>query len=340
MEKKKAIATVLLYSLAFLAVAAPPDFFIERKKNIVKTFEVRPNDALGIDNRYGNIKVVLWDKPQIRIEISITANASSEEKAEEALNAVNIEEKRGGDNLSIRTVIRENAQKNSWRGKKGENSLRIDYLIRMPTQNPLNIRNSYGDTDIARFTAPLALKTSYGNFRAENLAGKTNEIVIQYGNAAIGQMKQGKLQSNHSEINLKKVNSLELVNKFGSLNIGEVGSLIADIGYCGVRIGTLTNEGTIKLDYTNNFSINESTADNINIRAAYSSVVIPVRQPTRFEVSVSYGNFQYPSKAVVSFTSKSGTNTTRQYEGNIGDDSHPASTLRIISTYGNIKLKD
>ena len=336
---KKAIATALLYSVAFIAAAAPPEAFIERKKTVVKVFDVRPNEMLSIDNRYGDVKVLLWDKQSIRIDITITANAASEQKVSEVIDAVDIEEKRSSNNIIVQTVIGAGPQRNNWRGKKGENSLRIDYLIQMPKQNPLNLKNSYGDTDIARFIAPLAVETRYGNFRAENLANVTNDIIVQYGNAVIGQMMQGKLQSNHSEINLDKVKSLELVNKFGSLNIGEVGSLKADIGYCGVQIGTLTGDGTVKLNYADNFSINESTADNIDIRAAYSSVVIPVRQPARFDVSVTYGNFQYPSKTAVSFTNKSGTRTTRQYEGNIGN-AQPASTIRVISTYGNVKLKD
>ncbi len=343
MKTKKAIATVLLYSVAFIAVASPPDTppgtFIERKKTIVKVFDARPDEMLSIDNRYGDVKVLLWDKRTIRIDITITANAASEQKVSEAINAVDIEEKRSNKNITVQTVIGPGPHRNNWRGKKGENSLRIDYLIQMPKQNPLNLKNAYGDTDIARFIAPLAVETRYGNFRAENLASVANDIVVQYGNAVIGQMKQGKLQSNHSEINLEKVKSLELVNKFGSLNIGEVGSLKADIGYCGTRIGTLTGDGTVRLNYANNFSINESTADNIDIHATYSSVVIPVRQPARFDVSVTYGNFQYPSKTAVSVTNKSGTSKTRQYEGNIGND-QPASNIRVISTYGNVKLKD
>ncbi len=343
MKTKTAIATALLYSTALIAAAGPgdniPGVFIERKKTIVKVFDVRPNEMLNIDNRYGDVKVLLWEKQAIRIDITITANAPSEQKVSEAINAVDIEEKRGNNNITVQTVLGPGTQRINWRGKKGENSLRIDYLIQMPKQNPLNLKNSYGDTDIARFIAPLAVETRYGNFRAEDLASMANDIIVQYGNAVIGQMGMGKLHSNHSEINLEKVKSLELVNKFGSLNIGEVGSLKADIGYCGARIGTLTDNGTVKVHYSNNFSINESTADNIDIQAAYSEVVIPVRQPAKFDVSVTYGNFQYPTKTAVSFTNKSGTSKTKQYEGNIGSE-QPASTIRVISTYGNVKLKD
>lgn len=342
MKTRKAIAILLLYNYTVAAVAGPgmPDGgFIERKKTIVKAFDVRPNEMLSIDNRHGDVKVLLWDKSAIRLDITITANAPSESRAEETLNAVSIEERRSHNNITVQTVIASGGQNSGWGNRKGENSLRIDYVVQMPRQNPLNLKNSFGNTDIARFSAPLTVETRYGNFRAEDLANVTNDIIVAYGNAVIGQMSNGKLESKYSKVNLEKVKTLELVNRFGSLNIGEVGTLTADIDYSGAKIGTLTENGTVRLSYSNEFSINQSTADNINIEAAYSSVVIPVQKPARFDVSVTYGNFQYPSKTAVSFTNKSGTSRTKQYEGKIGTE-QPVSTIRVISKYGNVKLKD
>lgn len=340
MKRKITIATLWLFSVATVSVAGsdtPEAHFIERKKTIIKAFDVKPNDALSIDNRYGDVKVQLWDKQSIRVEITITANAPTEERASETLNSVKIEEKRGSGGISIQTVIA--SGNTNWGNRKGENSLRIDYHIQMPKQNPLQLKNSFGDTDIAHFLAPLTVESKYGSFRAQDLASMANNIVILYGNAAIGHMGTGKLESKYSKVNLEKVKSLELINKFGSLDIGEVGSLKADIDYSGAKIGTITENGSVKLSYSNGFSINSSTADNLDIQAAYSSVVIPAQKPAKIDVSVTYGNFQYPQKAAISVTNVSGSSKTKQYEGSIGTD-NPASTIKVVSKYGNVKLKD
>ncbi|GAA4446673.1 hypothetical protein GCM10023091_40210 [Ravibacter arvi] len=337
---KKTLATLWLFSVVAVAIAHPHGSgFIERKKTILKSFETKPTEALHIDNRYGDVKVQLWEKSSIRIDITITANAPTEEKAAEAVNSIQIEEKRNSNGITLQTIFGGGERFSIWRSRKGENSIRVDYLVQMPKQNPLTVKNTYGDTDIAQFRASLAVESHYGNFRAQNLSSNNNNITVTYGNATIDQMDVGKLASQYSKINLNKVKDLVVVNKFGQLNIGQVASLKADIDYAGAKIGSVTEAAVVKLNYSDEFCISESTAQNVDIKAAYSSVVVPAVQPARFDVSVTYGNFTYPSKVPVSFTNKSGNYKTKLYEGNIGGD-NPANTIKIISVYGNVKLKD
>lgn len=339
---KIAIATLCLYSLAYVAVAGnkgPEVHFIERKKTIVKAFDVKPEETLSIDNSYGDVKVQLWDKQSVRVEITITANAATEEKVNDAINSVSITEKKSDGVVGLHTVIDWAAQKKGWGVRKGNNSLRIDYLVQMPKRTPLRLENSFGDTDIARFLAPLKVKSSYGSFRAEDLGNTINDILIMYGSAAIGHMSTGKLESRYSDVKLEKVNSLSLVNKFGSLKIGEVGSLTADIDYSGARIERLKEKGTVKLSFSNNFLINHSTADEIDINASYSSVVLPAQSPARFDISVSYGDFQYPKNNTISIINVSENSRTKQYEANTGTDPKP-SVIRVVSKYGNVRLKE
>jgi hypothetical protein len=339
MRKIIAVGALWLYSFTAMADGNNPDFaFIERKKTIVKAFNVQPNEVLSIDNRMGDVKVELWEKPSLRVEITITANAPTEERLEAALRSVRIEEKKDGNQISLQTVIA-SGRSSSWSNRKGENSIRIDYAILMPKQMPLQLKNAFGNTDIAHFHAPLTLESSYGSFTAKDLASIANNLVILYGKAAIEKIETAKLESKYSKVNLQKVNSLELINKFGPLTIGEVGSLIADIDYSGAKIGSLTQSGTVKLSYSDQFTISSSTANHIDIQAAYSTVVIPSHNPTKFDVSVTYGDFQYPKGADVLVNKKSINKQTKQYEGSVGTPT-PASTIKVTSKYGNVRMKD
>jgi len=342
MKMKIVIATILLFNIAFNSLGGEPvpDWnFVERKKTVVKLFDVRPGEKLSIDNRHGDVQVLLWNKPSIRIDITITANAPTEARVNEVLNSVSIIEKQSVDQIEVRTAISAAGARIQWPGRRGENSLRIDYKIQMPENTPLQLKNSFGDTEIAKFMAPLVVETQYGTFRANDLDNGDNTIIVQFGSAQIGQMRSGKLESRYSEVKLDKVKVLELINKFGSLQIGEVASLNADIGYAGTKIGTLKESGVVKLNFANGFFINQSTAENIDIQASYSSVVLPAQAPAKFDVSVTYGNFQYPAKAPVTFIRQPGPSRTKQYEGLIGHDD-PRSTIRVISKYGNVKLKE
>jgi hypothetical protein len=51
---------------------------IEKRRNIVKVFDVKNNDLLMVDNQFGQVKINLWSKEEIKVEIIITANAPSD----------------------------------------------------------------------------------------------------------------------------------------------------------------------------------------------------------------------------------------------------------------------
>ncbi|WP_229217159.1 hypothetical protein [Dyadobacter luteus] len=346
----KKIITHLLYSVAVMlplavhAIDPEPSGLIEKRRNIVKIFDVKEQDVLMVDNQFGQVKINLWNKKEIRVEIVITANAPSDSRAAQYLGAVDVEEKREKNRINITTFINKGQISSSnWNNRSGEkNFLQIDYTVFMPKENALIVNNKFGNTSIPAFTAPLTVNSRNGSFSAESLSGANNVIDVRYGTAIIGKMDEGKLESHYSNVKLEQVTKLLLNNKFGDLTIGDVKDLQADIDYSGVKIGTIRGESNIKLNYSGNFKIDELTksAENVNIKAAYSSVTLPA-DASRFNVTVTYGNFSYPS-GNVNFTqqpSKEDKNyKVRQYQGKIGSGS--GTKITVVSTFGDVKLKD
>ncbi len=343
--------TLILYSLAlvqlyagYTPVTGEINSFVEKKKTIVKVFEVGPHTQLNIDNQFGDVKINLWNKREIRVDIVISANASNEAKALEYLNNVTIEEKKETNGVHLTTAIsRRPSGATFWGNRQEDNSLRIDYQVSMPSSNPLHVKNKFGNTDIPLFSAPLTVEALHGNFNARDLENIHNTITVMYGDAAIGKMGGGKVDAKYSKLDLSQVKSLILSNKFGKLTIGEVESLNADIDYSGAKVGTLTGSGTVKLSYSNGFTLNECTADNISIQADYSSVVLPA-DASRFDVTVTYGSFQYPPKSQVSFTNYPDKNInpgkTRQYEGVVSGSGNKISNIKVVSKYSSVRLKE
>ena len=346
----KKIVIHLLYSvvamLPYAVYATDPDpaGLIEKRRNIVKVFDVKDQDMLLVDNQFGQVKINLWAKKEIKVEIVITANAPSDSRAAQYLGAVNIEENREKNKINLVTVIdRGQFGSNSWTNRRGEkNFIQIDYTVYMPKENALVVKNKFGNTDIPSFLAPLIVDCRNGTFSATSLSGTNNTIGVRYGNARIGKMDEGKLESHYSNVRLDHVTKLLLNNKFGELSIGDVKDLEADIDYSGVKIGTIRGLTNIKLNYSGNFKIDELTksAENVNIKAAYSSVTLPA-EANRFNVTVTYGDFSYPSDNV-NFTQQPAKedrhHKVRQYQGKIGSGS--GTKITVISTYGDVKLKD
>lgn len=318
---------------------------IEKKRTIIKMFDVDSKDKLLIDNQFGQVNVDLWDKSEIRVQIVVTATASSDDRAQDFLNSVEITDKREGDQISLRTNIQKQSSSWNWSSGNGErNNVRIDYTIQMPRNNALTVRNKFGNTHVATFRAPLNVYTRYGNFTAEQLTGSQNDIDVAYGNADIRNLENGKLAIAYSNLDLDKANVLVLTNKFGKLKIGEVSKLNANISYSGARIGTLKESCKMRLDFSGGFRIEQlKNAENVDIQANYSSVALPLSPETGydFDVSVSYGGFNYPNGQTMSFTSQPANNSSpgkiKQYTGKIGQGSGPR--VRVVSKFGDVSFR-
>ncbi len=318
-----------------------PQNLVEKRRNIVKIFDVKDPDLLTVDNQYGQVKVNLWSKKDIRVEIIITANAPSDEKAGQYLNAVEIAEKRIKNLITLTTNIdKSQFGRNLWNNRSGEkNFIRIDYTVYMPKENPLIVKNKFGNTDIPSFQAPLTVTSQNGTFSANYLEGAENNIDVRYGSIRIGKMDEGKLDCQYSDLKLDQVKKLMLNNKFGKLNIGDIINLNADIDYSGAKIGTMRGVGKINLNYSPDFRIDELTnsSENVDIQATYSTVVLPA-EANRFNVTVTYGRFSYPSDVNFSMQPAVPSQKVKQYQGKVGTGG--GANITVTSRYGDVKLKE
>lgn len=341
--------SLLLLPLSLMADNGPGDDglgAIEKKRTIIKMYDVDQKDKLMIDNQFGQVNVVLWDKSEIRVQIIVTANASTDDRAQEYLNSVEISDKREGDQIILRTDLQKKSPTwGNWSNSNGEKQyVRIDYTVQMPRNNALSIRNKFGNTNVAAFRAPLNIYTRYGNFTAEHLTGNQNDIDVAYGNADIGNMEGGKLAIAYSNLDLEKANVIVLTNRFGKLKIGEVNKLDANISYSGASIGTVGESCKMQLNYSGGFKISHlKSADNVDIQANYSSVALPLNAESGydFNVSVTYGGFNYPNGQSMLFTTQPSTNASpgkiKQYTGKIGTGSGPR--IRVVSRFGDVSFR-
>lgn len=323
---------------------------IEKKKTIIKLFDVDSKDNLVIDNKYGQVSVGLWDRSEIRVQITITANSDSDDRVQTFLDAVSIEEKRTGNQILVKTNFSQSNVSNwnlgKWKEGGDRNFVTINYEVTMPRQNALSVRNRFGNTLIPVFHAPLVVYSRYGNFSADQLNNRQNDINVAYGKADIRVLDEGKLAMAYGSLELLKANVLVLSNKFGKMTIGDVGKLEADIDYSGANIGTLRESGKIKLDFSGGFRIEQlpKSADNVDIEAAYSSVALPMGRSNDcdFDVTVSYGNFNYSSGSSMHFYSQPATDNPKarlrkQYVGKVGNGSGPK--VRVVAKFGNVNFK-
>ena len=333
---------------------------IEKKKIISKSFTVDSKDKLSINNQHGEVKVELWNKNEIKVDITITGYGNSEKKAQELLDNVEIIDKKEGEKISFKTLI--DSDNNSWHWgnnwswksdkKEDENikkGVEVNYMIYMPRTNSLTVSNKYGKTIIAQFSAPLKVTSNYGSFTSDRLTGADKDIFVQYGSSNIKQMDDGDLHIAYSKLTIDKADNLKLTNNYGSVTLDDINNLDGTFQYSSGKIGKINETGKLSISYSDGVQLSElsKTLKSLDIRSNYTAVRLPVNGDVNadFEVTTTYANFRYP-QGKLTFTvnpdenddddRKMGWQSTKTYKGKIGKGSNTKITIK--TNYAGVKF--
>lgn len=349
--KKRGLFGVLFLLAAVQTFATPEDKeWIEKKKSINLSYAVSASDKISLNNQFGDIKVSFWDKKEVRVEVLIVANASSEDRAADFINSVDVTGKKDEGQVSIKTHI-ERSDNRNWSNKGEKHSLKIDYMVYMPKSNPLQVKNSFGNTYLPSFSTPLKVDQSYGKLIAEDISNAESEIKIAFcQNSYIKSMTGGRLKASYSGIKMEKADDFDFDNSFGDIDIKELGRFEAKISYSSGSFGLLKESGNLKLDFSGDFrigSIGKNVRD-LDIKANYSPVILQLDDNTsyEFDIKAHYGDFDYPKDRGISFSRNTETekkenysfNPTKYYEGKVGKGS-PTCKITVNGNFSSVKLK-
>jgi hypothetical protein len=320
----------------------------ERKKTIVKTYSVSEKNHLTIDNTFGQVKVDLWDKKEVKIEIYIKADANSDERSQCYLDGIQIVDKSVNDQIMVKTVMTTDDCA-SWANNKG-NKIQIDYHVQMPKNMPLTVKNRFGNILIPTFRAALIIDAKHGNFTATDLHNSSNDIDLSFGEVAIESIENAKMNISYATLSLDKAKKIMLNQRFGNLNIGQIGNIDGTINYSGAKIGTITNSCKVRVDFGEGFKVTNlpTTLESIDIQANHSTVTLPTEAiDCSFDVTTTHGNFRYPSNRKVVFSqnddeTKNDRNQyvprfKKQYIGKMGNGNGPR--LKVVSNFSLINLR-
>ena len=339
---------------------------IEKKKTLTKTFTVNSKDRLSINNQHGDVKIELWEKNEIKVDITIIGYGTTEAKAQQFIDNVEITDKREGDKISFKTFIdSDNSSWNwgnnwSWNGKKDDENcncpkakkgVEINYNVYMPRTNALSVSNKYGKTIIPQFDAPLKVTSNYGSFTSDRLKGLDKDIFVQYGTGNIKQMDDGDLQISYSKLNIDKADNLKLKNNYGSVTLDDINNLDGTFQYSSGKIGRINETGKLNITYSDGVQLSEmsKTLKSLDIKSNYTPIKLPVNGDVNadFEVTTTYANFRYPT-GKVTFTvnpdenddddRKMGWQSTKTYKGKIGKGS--GTKITIKTNYAGVKFME
>ena len=285
---------------------AAGDPLVEKKKTYSKSYTVSSNDKISLENQFGELKINIWDKNEVKADVTITAEASTEEKAQLILDGISIEDGKSGNGVYFKTKFTKDRNQKWEKGEK--QGFHIDYVVYVPARNPLTAKNQFGPMSIGDFGGEALLESKFGSLTTGKLTN-VNKVLIEFGKGTIGGISNG-----------------SLVVKFSKIAIDNLdGSVNAVFEYCDVAKLHIDND-TRQLTVKNSFS-NLYLDVNTNISAS-------------FDISTSFGDLKNKTNFDIKEEgndddNRHGPRFNKRYTGKTGNGS---IAMKIKSDYGQVTL--
>jgi len=199
-------------------------------KEIKKEFQTSKGDVLEIENKFGDIEIMQWEKSIISVSIRLNAEAGSDSEALSIIENMEIEFSKEGSVIYAHTILDEES------GNSDNKEFSINYVVYVPKWMNLNLTNKYGNIHIDDISGLVNIDIKHGNLRVNSLdrgsLDPSNQIVLAYSDAYI-----------------EKAGSLELTLAFSKFEAEEALKIILNSKYSGVKIGNcVTFEADSKYD--------------------------------------------------------------------------------------------
>ena len=334
-----------------------------KEKKISKSFKVSPNALLQVSNSYGNVDVTTWDQNRIEIEVVIKTNGNDEEKVIQKLRDIDVAFSSSPSLVSAKTQF-ERQDKSWWGelfGSSSNVSMEINYTIKAPVRNNMDLENDYGNIRLDRLEGNATISCDYGRLFIGELLGDNNSLNFDYTrNSTINYIKRGKINADYSEYTIDEAGTLEINADYSESRIGKVENIAfnCDYGgvyieklrnlkgqgdYVGIKLGSIYNSLNLSMDY-GSLTIEQlkKGIEKVDIDTDYTSVKIGYDRtaPFNFQVSTSYGGVKgIDGNDRIEVNKRRQSGGDNFYEGyHLSENS--GGNIRVEASYGSVTFMD
>ncbi|NJB35017.1 hypothetical protein [Croceivirga sp. JEA036] len=360
--------TLLFKILLLLLVAAPPSAKAApndthwsgkhtKEKTIKKEFTVNMDALLRVKNSYGNLNISSWDQNKVLIEVHIKTNGNDEERVKERLAEIDVDFENTASMVSAITRFTEKKSSWGWNwGGKHNVNVQVNYTIKVPVKNSVNLGNDYGSIFLDRIDGHAKISCDYGKMEIGELRGRNNELRFDYTSKSTFEYvnsaeifadysgftieKAGNLiiRADYTHSNIEKMEHLDYVSDYGSIDVGYAKNVQGRGSYISVKLGDVEGNVDINADY-GSVKINRMmpNAGNIDINSDYTGIKIGYDSDYQFtfEINTEYAGVSGKEDFEINYSNEK--STRKYYKGFHGNANAP-NTVTINSEYGGISF--
>ncbi|HOY16455.1 MAG TPA: hypothetical protein PLC89_04140 [Haliscomenobacter sp.] len=183
-------------------------------KRIDKEFSYRDGYEVNIDGERAEVRIETWAKPTIKIQIDLIAKNSDKEQAEKDLEKMRYLAQRVKNKIYLRNYLDMPDG-----APELQSQLKAVYVIMVPEDCPVYLKNNYGFADIKNLMSSLRLNTRFSRIGLENIKGNI-DINTTFGDLFADKLDGNvKVASRRSDITFKQMRgSYDINAQYGILN--------------------------------------------------------------------------------------------------------------------------
>lgn len=331
----------------------------EKSKTITKEYTVNSDARVSLDNKYGNLKITTWNKNRVEIEVQIIVKGDDLGDVEDKLKDINVAFNASASYVEATTTF--GNKKNSWSWWKKSNNInyQINYTVKMPQSNSVNLDNDYGNIYLDKLSGKADINCDYGKIFIGELLALDNNINLDYCSiSTIRYMKSGdinvdyskltiensddiKLNSDYSTITFNEAKSINFNMDYGSITIDDANDVNGNSDYASMRFGTIRKNLEIDTEY-GSIKVEKLAKgfENVTISGQYAGIKIGIESNVvfNFVLDLQYASFRRDDRNVELFKSIS-KSTEKYYEGKYGKG-NTTSKIKIKSQYGGVSFNE
>lgn len=351
--------TLLLLLIPSILFATIDDVKHEKIKKINREFTVSKNANLQLLNKYGNVTITSWNENKVVIEVVITVKGNDLGRVEDRIENIQVEFKASADMVFAKTIL-ESGEKNwNWWKKSDNLNYKIDYFVKMPKTNSIDVKNEYGSIFLDALSGNANIKCEYGKIILGELWGESNTINLDYcSSSSISYVKNGILNLDYSKLSIEnsekiksnsdyttlEINKVKEINfnaGYGSLKIEDAETIVGSSDYTGLRFGSISKKLQIETDYGSIFVKDlKKDFESVLINGEFTTIKIAVSPEANFNIilDLEYTGFK-ENNDKITFQTKIEKSTKKYYEGKFGKG-NSNSKLVVKSQYGSVSINE
>jgi hypothetical protein len=223
---------MILLALMPLTFTAAQDHTDQRQ--LTRSFPASVETTLEIQNKYGKIQVVPWEKDSVKVEVEIFLTESSSSKLRKLKEDIHINFTGTNSYIIASTVIDSERGRIASELKSISNTItgsnkrvEINYMVHLPMFMDVVLRNKFGDIYMDDLDGQVDIELSNGVLKANRLRGNA-VLSLSFANGMIRSLGSANLKLSYSDLVVNEVSQLDLVSKSSKLNVDSVNVLKMD----------------------------------------------------------------------------------------------------------------